>query len=292
MSILVVGAGGQVGRELVQRAGSRRLSGVDRAGLDITDAAAVVQAIRRSSARVVINAAAYTAVDKAERETAAAFAANRDGPATLARACAEAGAVLLHLSTDYVFDGSAAQAYQEHDPAAPLGVYGQSKWEGEQAIRAASPQHLILRVAWVFGAHGNNFVRTMLRLGRERDTLRVVADQRGAPTHAGAIAEVLLELADRVLGGEVLPWGTYHYTGAPVTTWHGFAEAIFDEALAAEMITRKPQVEPITTDEYPTPARRPANSALDMTQLGAQLGITAAPWRDGLRETLQQWRAS
>lgn len=292
MSILVTGAGGQVGRELTARAGGRKLIGLDRAALDITDEAAILGVIEANTARVLINAAAYTAVDKAESDQASAFAVNRDGSAALARACAQAGIPLLHLSTDYVFDGSAPAPYPESAAAAPLGVYGLSKWEGEVAIRKALPQHLIIRVAWVFGEFGANFVRTMLRVGRERPQLRVVADQRGAPTHAGAIAETLLGLADRILAGESLHWGTYHYTGAPVTTWHGFAEAIFDEALALGLIEKKPQVTAITTADYPTPARRPANSALDMTQAGLQLQLRAASWRDGLRETLRAWKSA
>lgn len=291
MSIVVVGAGGQVGRELVARAGHRQLCGLDRAALDITSPAAVAAALAATGAGLVINAAAYTAVDKAESEQDAAFAANRDGPAALAEACATAGIPLLHLSTDYVFDGSAPAAYVESAPVAPLGVYGLSKWQGEEAIRRRLPQHVILRVSWVFGAFGNNFVRTMLRLGRERSELRVVADQRGAPTHAGAIAEALLSLADRGLRGETLPWGTYHYTGTPVTSWHGFAEAIFDDALALGLLDKKPLVHPIATAEYPTPARRPANSALDGTLAATKLQLRFAPWRDGLHETLMAWKS-
>lgn len=291
MGILVVGAGGQVGRELVRRAGSRPVLGLDRPALDVTDAGAVSVAIARSRAEVVINAAAYTAVDKAESEPAAAFAVNRDGPAALAQACAAAGIPLLHLSTDYVFDGSAPEPYAESAAVAPLGVYGQSKWEGEEAVRCCLPEHLILRVSWVFGAYGNNFVRTMLRLGRERSELRVVADQVGAPTHAGAIAGTLLALADRILRAEALSWGTYHYTGTPVTSWHGFAEAIFDEASAQGLIDRKPLVHPIATAEYPTPARRPANSALDGRRAQTELQLRLMPWREGLRETLAAWKS-
>lgn len=292
MSVLVTGAGGQVGRELVERAGARALAGFDRGALDITDPQAIAAAIAASGARVVINAAAYTAVDKAENERAAAFAVNRDGAAALARACANAGIPLLHLSTDYVFDGSQAEPYLESAAAAPAGVYGLSKWEGEQAIRTHLREHLILRVAWVFGRHGHNFVRTMLRLGRERSELRVVADQRGAPTHAGAIAEVLLSLADRICAGDAPEWGTFHYTGAPVTTWHGFAEAIFDEAHALDMLASKPTVHAIGTADYPTPAKRPANSALDTSQARAKLQLHATPWREGLRETLTAWKAA
>lgn len=290
MSLLITGAGGQVGRELVARAGGREHRTLDRSQLDITDADAVRAAV--AGAGIVINAAAYTAVDKAETEVEAAFAINREGPRLLALACAEAGIPLLHLSTDYVFDGTQAAAYAEDAPAAPLGVYGQSKWEGEEAIRAALRKHLIIRVAWVFGAYGNNFVKTMLRLAATRPELRVVADQHGGPTHAGAIADVLLALADRHLAGEVLPWGTYHYTGEPATTWHGFAEAIFDEAKALGLIEQPPVVHPITTADYPTPAKRPANSVLDGHQAHEKLQLARHSWIEGLRETLHAWKSS
>lgn len=287
MSFLVAGANGQVGRELVARSRPGEVVAMDRKSLDIADLAAVTAVIAQHRPGVVINAAAYTAVDKAETDADAAYAANRDGPDALARACAAAGIPLLHLSTDYVFDGAQAEPYTEQSPTHPLGVYGQSKWEGEEAIRRHLSQHVILRVSWVFGTYGNNFVRTMLRVGRERDELRVVADQRGAPTHAGDIAEALLELARRLPAD--LAWGTYHYTGTPATTWHGFAQAIFDEATSLGLLERKPIVHAITTAEYPTPARRPANSQLSSTALKA-LGLRTKPWIDGLRETLNAWK--
>lgn len=289
MTFLITGANGQVGRELIARSDPGEAIALDRTGLDIADSAVVAAVIKRYRPTVVINAAAYTAVDKAESEPQAAYTANRDGPAVLARACATVGIPLLHLSTDYVFDGAQVEPYTEQSPVNPLGVYGHSKWEGERAIRQHLPQHLILRVSWVFGAHGNNFVRTMLRLGRERDELRVVADQRGAPTHAGAIAQALLASARRLPMG--LPWGTYHYTGAPATTWHGFAQTIFEEALALGLLARKPVVHPITTAEYPTPAQRPANSELASMALQA-LNLHPVAWIDGLRETLTAWKQS
>ncbi len=286
--ILVTGAAGQVGAELVRRADGRAVIGLERRALDIGDTDAVAHALAEHRPRVVINAAAYTAVDKAETEAEAAFAINRDGPAHLAAACAQAGIPLLHLSTDYVFDGSKAGPYTEADPVAPLGVYGASKEAGETAIRERLREHLILRVSWVFGARGHNFVRTMLHLGAEREELRVVADQHGCPTHAGAIADSLLRLTDRVLVGAALPWGTYHYTGTPATTWHGFAEAIFAEAVELGLLVRAPKVLPIETKDYPTPARRPANSVLALERLAA-LGLAPRPWRDGLREVLSEW---
>lgn len=290
MTILLTGAMGQVGYEVSSRRGARELIALDRAGLDICNTSAVDAAMDRYRPKLVINAAAYTAVDKAESEPERAFAINRDGTAALAAACARLGIPLFHLSTDYVFDGTREAPYPEDAPTAPLGVYGQSKWQGEEAVRNQLPQHLIIRVAWVFGTHGNNFVRTMLRLGAMRPELRVVDDQRGAPTYAGAIADTLLGLADRVLAGEGLPWGTYHYTGEPVTSWYHFANVIFDEALALGSIPTRPQVSPIPSSEYPTPARRPANSALDGSLALERLHLTRQPWIDGLREVLTTWK--
>jgi dTDP-4-dehydrorhamnose reductase len=293
MTIVVVGAGGQVGRELMLQGGCDALVGFERARLDITDQDAIAAALSSCSASVVINAAAWTAVDRAESEADAAWKANRDGPAALAAVCAAKAIPLLHLSTDYVFDGRVPGAYSEDATIAPLGVYGRSKWEGEQAVRERLPdKHLIVRVAWVFGAHGNNFVRTMLRLGREHKELRVVADQVGAPTHAGAIASALLAVAYRYERGEPVPWGTYHLTGTPVTSWHGFAQSIFTEAHAAGLLEDIPVVHPIAASAYPLPAPRPANSALDCTRIRERLGIEPTPWIAGLRQVLDNWKQS
>lgn len=292
MSILVTGANGQVGHELVRRAGPLPVTGLTRSQLDICNAQAVQAAIGQHEARIVINAAAYTAVDKAETEPQAAFAVNRDGPATLAAACAAAGIPLLHLSTDYVFDGSKPAPYTEDDPVAPLGTYGASKLAGEDAIRASGCAHLILRVAWVFGAHGNNFVRTMLRLGREREQLRVVADQLGGPTPAAAIADALLQLAGRHLAGETLPNGTWHFAGVPHTSWHGFANAALEAAAARGLLARVPRIDAITSAEYPTPARRPANSRLDSTRAETGLGLDVPDWRAGLASILDEWKSA
>lgn len=284
MHIVVIGAQGQVGRELTQRASAlgHTVLAWDQAELDITDAAAVERALAASGADVVINAAAYTAVDRAEQESELAFAVNRDGPAHLAAACARLHIPLLHISTDYVFDGTKAGFYTEDDPAAPLGVYGRSKWEGDEAVRRLSPQHLILRVSWVFGIHGHNFVKTILRLAREREELRVVADQYGCPTYAGDIADALLELVGRISEiGAKNAWGTYHYCGEPATTWYGFATAIVEQGRAYEPL-RVQAVTAIATADYPTPAARPANSVLDCARLSARFGIRPRPWRDGL----------
>ena len=207
MKLLVTGANGQVGHALAALDGpGLTMVALDRARLGITDEEAVRRVVRTHAPDAVINAAAYTAVDRAESEPEAAFAVNRDGPAHLAAACAEAGVPLLHISTDYVFGGTKAEPYVETDPVAPLGVYGQSKWAGEEAVRARLPQHIILRTAWVFSDHGSNFVKTMLRLGREREVLRVVADQHGGPTAASDIAEALVAIARQVIA-EPGRWG-------------------------------------------------------------------------------------
>ena len=284
MRIIVTGAGGQVGWELVRRAPllGHEVLAWDVAELDISNAAAVDAALAASGADVLINAAAYTAVDKAEQEPALAFAVNRDGPAHLAAACQRLHIPLLHISTDYVYDGSKAGPWLENDAPAPLGVYGASKLAGDEAVRQILPRHLILRVSWVFGVHGHNFVKTMLRLAREREELRVVADQQGCPTFAGDIADVLLELAGRSAEIDARDaWGIYHYGGAPLTSWHGFASAIVASARARETLPVQ-RVTAIATTDYPTPARRPLNSVLDCSKLADRFGIRPRPWQAGL----------
>ena len=284
MRIIVTGAGGQVGWELVRRAPllGHEVLAWDVAELDISDATAVDVALAASGADVLINAAAYTAVDKAEQEPALAFAVNRDGPAHLAAACQRLQIPLLHISTDYVYDGSKAGPWLESDAPAPLGVYGASKLAGDEAVRQILPRHLILRVSWVFGVHGHNFVKTMLRLAREREELRVVADQQGCPTFAGDIADVLLELAGRSAEIDARDaWGIYHYGGAPLTSWHGFASAIVASARARETLPVQ-RVTAIATTDYPTPARRPLNSVLDCSKLADRFGIRPRPWQAGL----------
>jgi dTDP-4-dehydrorhamnose reductase len=282
MRILVTGAGGQLGRALLDaaRPDGCAIEGMDRARLDVTDRAAVRRAVLGGGYRVVINAAAYTAVDKAETDERAAFAANADAAAHVAGACAEAGIPLLHVSTDYVFDGGKRSPYVEDDPVAPLGVYGASKAEGEARVRALLPRHVILRTSWLYGAHGHNFVRTMLRLGRERSELRVVDDQRGTPTSAADLAAALLRIAVAVTADGERRWGTYHFSGAGATSWHGFAEEVF--RLQAAATGRRPRVVPIPTAEYPLPARRPANSVLDCGRVGRAFGLVARPWQDAL----------
>lgn len=288
--ILVTGAGGQVAWELERRAVAAGLSlkSLGISELDITDTKAVHAAVTAAAPKAVINAAAYTAVDKAESEKALAFAVNRDGPGYLAAACAARDIPLVHISTDYVFDGASKDPYLEDDLTGPLGVYGASKLAGEAAVRAFLDRHVIVRTAWVYGVHGHNFVKTMLRLGAERDVLRVVADQRGAPTFAGDLADALLVVARRLIN-EAPPeaaYGTFHYTGGGAVTWHGFAERIFD--IAAPKLGRRPKVEAIATEDYPTPARRPANSVLDCSKIGRVHGIMQRPWEAALQEMLAE----
>ncbi|MEM8598870.1 MAG: dTDP-4-dehydrorhamnose reductase [Bacteroidota bacterium] len=286
MRVLIPGANGQVGRELVACAARHGVEPIPltRTDLDLTDAEAVRSVVAAHRPDAVINAAAYTAVDRAETEHDLAFAVNRDGPAALASACAELGIPLVHFSTDYVFDGTKQEPYLEGDPATPLGVYGQSKWAGEEAVREEHDRCLILRVSWVFSQHGGNFVKTMLRLGREREALRVVADQHGGPTPAGAIAEAAYAALTQALARDA-DWGTYHFCGAPFTTWHGFAEAIFAEARAHEPLAVQ-TVEAIPASAYPTPAARPANSRMDMARIARTFGIAPADWRSALADVV------
>lgn len=283
MKLLVFGAGGQVGTEL-RRATlppGMTLAALDRGGLDIADPAAIRAAIRRERPDLVVNAAAYTAVDRAEGEAEAAFAINATAPGEIAAACAGAGIRLVHISTDYVYDGAKTGPYVEGDPISPLGVYGRSKAAGDAAVAAALAEHVILRTAWVYSAHGGNFVKTMLRLASERPSLRVVADQHGSPTAAADIAAAIIAIAARIEAGEGR-WGVFHFTGAGATTWHRFAEAIVSFAGGNVPVAA------ITTADYPTPARRPANSVLDCAKIAAAYGVAARPWRDALAEVVAE----
>jgi dTDP-4-dehydrorhamnose reductase len=243
---------------------------------------ALTSLVDRISPDMVVNAAAYTAVDRAEDDAAAAFLANADAPDVLARACAGRDALLVHYSTDYVFDGQARRPYLEVDATAPLGVYGASKLAGEQAIRASGCRHMIFRTAWVYGHHGNNFMRTMLRLGAEHDALRVVADQFGSPTPAALIAEVTAH----ALRSHSTASGTWHLTAKGETSWHGFAQAIFTQAHARGMMAKPPVVTGITTAEYPTRARRPAYSCLDTHKLEQDFGVVLQDWQAALAAVL------
>ena len=290
MTVLVIGHRGMLGQEVLSRLhrASVVAVGKGRPEVDITQTATIRQALKEIRPQVVINAAAYTAVDKAEAEPAAAFAINRYGAAHLAEACKQTGVPLIHLSTDYVFDGTATRPYHEEVPAAPLGSYGRSKWEGEEAVRSCYREHLIVRTAWLYGSGGTNFVKTILRLAREREVLRVVADQHGCPTWTRDLADALVGLCQRLTpDSKPLPWGTYHFCGAGQTTWYGFAQAIVEEARAFEKLVVQ-KVEPIPTAAYPTLARRPANSVLDCSKMHAAFRITPRPWRDSLHECMQE----
>lgn len=290
--VLVTGADGQVGTELAAKSGAHGFSvlALSRSALDITDAEAIGRAIANHNPDIVINAAAYTAVDKAESEPEGANAVNATGPGLLGSACQSAGIPLFHISTDYVFDGSGERAWREDDLVNPLGAYGRSKADGETAVRQATERHIILRTAWVFSAHGSNFVKTMLRLAAEKDRLSIVDDQSGNPTSATDIARVLLYIAssciDQLQAGKEPPWGTYHFSNAGVTSWCGFARAI----MAGSLRRGGPSVPvtPITTAEYPTPAKRPANSVLDCDKLKTIFGIETRPWQEALDDVLDQ----
>lgn len=288
MRILVAGREGQVARALLARlpADGHAVVALEPPEFDITDPRSIAAAMRDAAADLVVNAAAYTAVDRAEDDAATAFAVNRDGAALLAEAAAARGAPFLHFSTDYVFDGMKGAPYLETDAAAPLGVYGRSKAEGEAAVLAAHPRAAVIRTAWVCSPDGGNFVRTMLRLAAEREELRVVADQHGAPTFAADLAEAVARMAPRLVaapeGDE--GFGLFHLSGAPHTTWHGFAEAILDGAAARGH--PRPRLVPIATAEYPTRARRPADGRLDCARIGRVHGIRPADWRVSLARCL------
>lgn len=284
--ILVTGGSGQVGTALQRLVPCDfALVAPSRAALDLADPHAIAAMVAARPWAAVINAAAYTAVDKAESDVVAAWQANALAPAAFAAATKAAGIPLLHVSTDYVFDGSKAAAYREDDPIGPAGVYGASKQAGEQAVRTANPRHIILRTAWVVSPDGVNFVKTMLRLGAERSELRVVADQHGCPTSADDIAQTLLVLL-RAATGDAARWGTYHFVNSGAATWHELAEAVF--ARAATHGRPVPRVVPITTAEYPTPARRPANSRLETARIERDFGIVPRPWREAIDRIVDQ----
>lgn len=274
--ILVFGQTGQVARELARLAPDALYLGRNQADLAQPDACAA--AIRAHAPSAVINAAAYTAVDRAEDEEALATRVNGDAPAAMAVACAEIGIPLVHISTDYVFDGAGEAPFAPDHPTAPLGAYGRSKLKGEEGVRAPGGTHAILRTSWVFSAHGANFVKTMLRLGAQRDSLSVVADQIGGPTSARAIAQACLTMAQQLQTNPAKS-GTYHLSGTPATSWAGFARAIMAEAGLNCEITDIPSA------AYPTPARRPLNSRLDCTALRV-FGLSQPDWREDLKTTL------
>lgn len=275
MTILIVGAAGQLGQALVRHIGSG-VTAWSRAELDLADVDGISARIETLGPTTVVNAAAYTAVDKAETDADLAFRVNRDAAGAIAAGAARAGARMVHVSTDFVFDGTASSPYAPDAARSPLGVYGASKAAGEDAVLAAHADALIVRTAWVYGAGGKNFVETMLRLMATRDTISVVADQVGTPTHTASLARALLSLADKGVHG------VHHFTDAGVASWYDFAVAIHDIGRARGILSTDVAVRPIGTAEYPTPAQRPAFSVLDKGSAWAALGGPAAHWRTEL----------
>ncbi|TVS07414.1 MAG: dTDP-4-dehydrorhamnose reductase [Cyanobium sp. PLM2.Bin73] len=303
--ILLIGRNGQVARALQRQAAegatARPLLVLGRPELDLATALSQPQELltqlstllRNHRPALVVNAAAYTAVDKAESEPDLAHAINGTAVGLLARSCAANAIPLVHISTDYVFDGSGSAPWREDDPTGPLGVYGASKLAGEQALRGSGGNHLLLRVSWVFGQEGANFVRTMLRVGRERDSLAIVDDQIGGPTSAEAIARTVLALAEPAIAdhsplepSSPFPWGTVHFAAQPPVSWHGFATEIFRQAVELGLIERTPELKAIPTSDYPLPAARPANSRLACDRFTASFCLPLPDWREDLHDCL------
>ena len=285
--VLVTGAKGQVGSEIVKTVPAGfTVIGLGSNELDITNQQQVTAVIAQYKPDLIINAAAYTAVDKAESDSDNAYAVNQQAVAWLAQAAKQADIPFFHISTDYVFDGESTTPYKETDPVNPQSVYGMSKLAGEQVLAATHNKHIILRTSWVFGAEGNNFVKTMLRLGKERDELSVVADQHGCPTSARSIAEVLWQLAEKYMSERALPWGIYHFSNSPACTWHEFAVEIFQQAKERGLLENIPSVKSITSEDYPTPAKRPAWSVLDCNKIEFLLDKKVALWESELLSAL------
>jgi dTDP-4-dehydrorhamnose reductase len=283
--ILVTGVNGQVGFELARTLqGLGRVVALDRAALDLADLSQIRSTVRELKPSVIVNPAAYTAVDKAETDVDTAMRLNAEAPRVLAEEAERSGAVLVHYSTDYVFDGTKSEAYVEDDGTNPQNVYGASKLAGEQCIAESGCAHLILRTSWVYGTRGKNFLLTMLKLGADRPELRVVADQNGAPTWSNTIATSTSHIVAQGLGANDIDWwrersGVYHLTAAGATSWHGFAQAIFDIAMDG----KGPKVVPIGTSDYPVPAKRPANSQMSHRKLTETFGLYLPDWQDALR---------
>lgn len=294
MRVLILGTPGQLGHELMKAAwpAGTELAGRAHPEFDMARPEDVDAAVADGDWDVVVNATAYTAVDKAESERDLAYAVNAAGVERLALACKAKGVPLIHVSTDYVFDGTKPhpEPYVETDPVCPVNVYGASKEAGEALLRAAWERHVILRTSWVYAAHGANFVKTMLRFGRERPEMRVVDDQYGAPTAAADLAAAIVKIAVQTAGKTDAPWGTYHLTGTGWTTWAGFAEHIFQRLERSE--GKRPTLHRIAAAEYPTPAARPANSRLDCAKIKAAFGIETPLWRESLDRVLDELLAS
>ena len=289
MKILITGGSGQLGHELFQEGqtlGFHLLTPTHHQ-MDITDVNAVKNFINIHRPACVVNAAAYTQVDQAEIEESLAFAVNKTGCANLARICAKNDIPLVQISTDYVFDGQKKSPYNESDPISPIGVYGRSKAKGETEIRSKLREHVILRTSWLYGVYGQNFVKTMLKLARTEKKIRVVSDQYGSPTSAKDLAKAILVIVDKWRQQSAVAWGTYHYCGQGIVSWHVFAESIVELARQWGKVKTN-RVEPITTADYPTRARRPAFSALDCNLIKRNFGINPKAWRESLEFTIQR----
>ncbi|EAQ53117.1 MULTISPECIES: dTDP-4-dehydrorhamnose reductase [Vibrio] len=292
MRVLITGCHGQVGSCLTKQLANNEniaVLALDREHLDITSQEAVNAIVAEFEPSIIINAAAHTAVDKAEEELDLSYAINRDGPKYLAQAAQSVGAAMLHISTDYVFDGDKVGEYAETDATNPQGVYGKSKLAGEIAVAQECKKHIILRTAWVFGENGNNFVKTMLRLANSYESLSIVGDQFGGPTYAGDIASALVTIAKAICNGETDRFGIYHFSGLPHVSWSQFAQAIFDEAVEQGVLKCSPAVNSITTEEYPTLAKRPENSKLNTTLIRNTFGINASDWVSRLKLGIKRY---
>jgi len=293
MRILVFGAAGQLGYELMRQGQALRLDieGVDLPQTDISRMAQVTDVIADYQPLLVINAAAYTNVDEAESEPELAMAVNKDGPANIARVCAAKKTPLIHISTDYVFDGKKGTPYRETDPVSPIGVYGRSKAAGEAALRSVLNEHIILRTAWLYGSHGRNFVKTILKLARENEVIRVVSDQYGSPTSAVDLAGAIFKICNIIRQGAAIDWGTYHYCGRGIISWHEFARAAVDMCRQQGRV-KVARVDPIKTADYPARVERPPYSALDCTLIGRHFGIAPQPWQNSLAVTVHELLAA
>jgi dTDP-4-dehydrorhamnose reductase len=288
MIVLVVGRKGQLARAFVEArsAAGIRVVTVGRPELDLLRPEGIAQALDRVAPDIVVNTAGYTAVDRAERESKLAFAVNSEGVGCLAAACAVRGAPIIHLSTDYVYDGTKHGPYVEGDAVNPVSVYGRSKLAGEQNLAAANPRHIILRTAWVYAPFGTNFVRTMLRVAATRKEIAVVNDQHGNPTYAPHLVKAIISIIEKLGGEHTSPWGVYHSAGTGETTWFGFAQEIFRCHQGWDR--ESPIVRPISTAEYSTPASRPPNSQLNTDKLARTFGVRLPLWQDGVAECVQR----
>ena len=289
MKILIIGSNGQIGWELVQKAISAECDFValDRRQLDITDRFSLQKVIAQHKPEIVINAAAYTAVDKAEEEPEIAFSVNRDAVGNLAEICAGQCIALIQISTDYVFDGSKGQEYTEEDPASALGVYGMSKWQGENLVRESLDRHIILRTSWVFGEHGSNFLKTIINKARDHKELSIVSDQYGGPTPADLVAKVILDICKKISAGTAV-WGTYNFSGMPHNTWSGFAREIINVGLDLGFLKSDVVINPIATSQYKTLATRPLDSRLSNQKIEKIFKIKEFSYKPSIRYAISQ----